>query len=66
MTPEAIRDALLLIHGTLETQRRAMAAQIQATTELLAALDQQGQIIAQLLVPDPPWSDITDSQGGAS
>jgi hypothetical protein len=46
------REVALRLKAAGERQRRALELQSQAIRELAAALDEQGEAIAQLLLPD--------------
>jgi hypothetical protein len=46
------REVALRLKAAGERQRRALELQAEAINELAAALDEQGEAIAQLLLPD--------------
>lgn len=63
--PGVAREVALRLKAAGERQRRALQLQAEAMNELAAALDEQGEAIAQLLLPDTVadlTSDIDDSR----
>ena len=61
----AAREVALRLKAAGERQRRALQLQAEALNELAAALDEQGQAIAQLLLPDTLEELTAESTGGS-